>query len=70
MLSAMSKKRGPKGSGRQGIPTTVYLPADLRQALDQCAQGNRRTLTAEVMLAVEAHLKAAGLWPPGEEVEE
>ena len=60
MLAVMSKKRAPKGSGRQGTPMTVYLPPALRAALDALADDNRRTLTAEVVMALEAHLLAAG----------
>ena len=34
------------------------LPASLAEAIRQLARNNRRTLTAELILAVENHLKA------------
>ncbi len=36
------------------------LPASLAEAIRQLARNNRRTLTAELILAVEKHLKVNG----------
>lgn len=49
---------------RTGVPLYVYVPPEIRSAIDELAERNRRPLTSEVLIALEAHLKAAGLWPP------
>lgn len=55
------RKNGPK---RTGVPLHIYIPPELRQAIDDCADANRRKLTQEVVIALEEHLKRQGLWPP------
>jgi hypothetical protein len=54
----------PKRPRRTGVPLHVYIPPDLRAAMDRLAGENRRSLTSEVMIALENHLKAVGQWPP------
>lgn len=54
----------PKRPKRTGVPLHIYLPPELRAAIDALAEDNRRLLTVEVIMALENHLKAAGRWPP------
>lgn len=53
----------PRRPNRTGVPLHVYIPPDIREALDAMAEDNRRPLTSEVLIALEAHLKAAGRMP-------
>ena len=53
-----------KPSIRTGVPLYVYLPADLRAAIDEAATRGRRSLTSEVAIALEYYLSSIGLWPP------
>jgi hypothetical protein len=55
---------GPRRPKRTGVPLHIYVPPELRAAMDALAERNRRLLTTEVIMALEAHLAAAGLWPP------
>lgn len=48
---------------RTGVPLHIYIPPALRDAIDSCAESNRRKLTQEVIIALEEHLKKAGRWP-------
>jgi hypothetical protein len=72
MLLMTERKRASKqGEGkrrkppqRSGKPLNVWLEADVRDALDALLVQTRRSLTSEVSIALENHLKAAGLWPP------
>jgi hypothetical protein len=65
-------KRRPKKGGkpprkppqRSGKPLNVWIQDELRDALDELLGQTRRSLTAEVSIALEEHLKKAGLWPP------
>ncbi len=63
------KKPAPSGNEekkqrRHGVPLQMYLPAWVKEALESLAQDGRRPLTSECMIALEAHLKAAGRWNP------
>ena len=49
---------------RFGKPLHVWLDPVLRDAIEALAERSRRTLTMEVSIALEKHLKEAGLWPP------
>jgi hypothetical protein len=40
------------------------MPADLAQALRTLAGRTKRTLTAEILVALEEHLARNGVWPP------
>lgn len=68
MLVMAKKKPEPEESvrrpNRTGTPLHIYIPPELRAAIDQCAENNRRKLTQEVVIALENHLKGQGLWPP------
>jgi hypothetical protein len=49
---------------RTGKSLYVYLDPSLRNALDALADRTRRSVTPELAMALEEHLKEAGLWPP------
>lgn len=53
---------------RKGRPLHVWTSAELRRALEASARKNRRTLRAEVCLALERHLAARPGMAPKEEV--
>lgn len=67
-MLGMAKKKPPppprQPTTRAGKTLFVYVEGALRDALDALCEQTRRSLTAEVSLALEAHLRAAGLWPP------
>ncbi len=42
---------------RDDIQTNIRLPADIRSWLQQQAERSRRTLTAELIIAIEAYRK-------------
>jgi hypothetical protein len=46
---------------RTGIALQVYLTPEMREQLEQLAERNMRTMTAEVVLALRRHLAEAGL---------
>lgn len=64
-LEPMSRqpKGKPRRPNRTGVPLHIYIPPEVRAALDALADENRRPLTTEVLIALENHLKAAGRWP-------
>ena len=55
---------GGKPSPRSGKPLHIWIDEDLRAAVDRLLEQTRRSLTAEVSIALEKHLKEHGLWPP------
>jgi hypothetical protein len=69
-----SRKR-PDSKRSQGIDrhtrprVAFHMPADLAAALRTLAGRTKRTLTAEILVALEEHLAKNGVWPPaaGEE---
>ncbi len=54
----------PKPPNRSGVALFVYVPPELRAAIVALAARTRRTLTTEVVIALENHAKKNGLWPP------
>lgn len=42
------------------VPTYLRLPKAIKAAMESLAEENRRTLTAEIVLALESHLKESG----------
>ena len=65
MSEPVKKKRGRKGKpNRNGRSIQVWLPHSLYDALDAQLAESRRSITAEVTIALENHLKQSGLWPP------
>jgi predicted transcriptional regulator len=62
-MVAMARPKGAKK--RRGV--SYRLPEDLLDQLDKLTEKTRRTATAELEIALEAHLAAEGLWPPTEE---
>lgn len=47
-----------------GAPFTMRLPAGILAVIDQVAEENFRTRTAEIHLLIRKHLEAIGRWPP------
>ncbi len=45
-------------------PLGLRLNVRVMNAMRQLAEKNRRTLTAEMEIALEKYLAEAGLWPP------
>lgn len=65
MASTMSKKKPTSPpSDRHASTRMVRLPVELHDMVKALARRNRRSLTGEVMLALEAHLRAQGVEPP------
>lgn len=70
-MLAMAEKPQKKASktGRPRVHKTprvfiqARVTAELRQALQELADANRRTRGAELILAIENHLKASGRLP-------
>lgn len=59
-----SSKPPRKPPQRSGKPLNVWLESELRDALDALLAKSRRSLTAEVSIALEEYLTRQGLWPP------
>lgn len=54
-------RKKPRRTGRN---LQAWIPAELRDAVDASANRNRRSLTTEVIIALEKYLSSEGLWPP------
>jgi hypothetical protein len=76
-MPLMANKRGKNNKGskpagdaeskkgkRTGVSLHVYIGPALREAMDKLIERDRRSLTTEVEMALENHLKEKGLWPP------
>lgn len=68
-MSVMAPERKKKKPGRPkgripSVSIQARVPPALHHALEQLAAKTRRTRNAELVLALEAHLAAAGMWPP------
>lgn len=50
-------------ANRSGVTLTVYTSPVLRAALESALAKTRRSITAEVTLALEKHLQELGAWP-------
>lgn len=67
---AKPRKKDPKskrslGIDRHTLPRVVFHgPDDLIESFKELASRNRRTITAEILIAMEEHMRASGLWPP------
>lgn len=69
MLTTMPRNTKPSGRGRpKGAKPTESIQARvdpaLYEALEKLSKRTRRTKNAELILALEEHLRQAGLWPP------
>lgn len=42
----------------------TYLTDDLHNSLMKACRDSRRSITAELEVALESHLKSGGYWPP------
>ncbi|HTU22859.1 MAG TPA: hypothetical protein VMG10_32770 [Gemmataceae bacterium] len=47
-------------TGRSGTPIQVYLPPGMKEQLVEVARKNMRKISAEVVIALQAHLEANG----------
>lgn len=56
-----------KTPNRTGKSLHVYLEPALRDAIDKATKHTRHSLTTEVEIALEKHLKELGFWPPPEQ---
>jgi TraY domain len=67
-VMAKRKPKEPKArvSRRTGVPIMVWIPPELRDALDVLKNRTRRSLTTEVVMALETHLQSHNLWPSSE----
>jgi hypothetical protein len=70
MIAAMTDKKKKPGRPK-GRKETIVVQARaeplMHEALERLAQQNRRTKNTEMLIALENHLRAAGLWPPPQE---
>lgn len=57
----------PKKADRHKSRRTVALSDEMYEAIQQLANRNKRPVLWEVRLALEEHLRKAGLWPDEEE---
>jgi hypothetical protein len=48
----------------------VWIPASLRDALEIVTERSRRSLTAEVIVALEKYLRDEGVWPLASDTDE
>ena len=56
------KSRGrPPGEDKEAV--TVRLPVDLMERIRKLAEDNRRLLSAEIQVALEAHLRQEAVLP-------
>src|SRR5262245_15205119 len=75
-LRAMSKKQTGEASSSPGKSYHKHpvlglrLPADLVDLMRTLAARERRTLTAQISLALEEHLARHNLWPPSDQPED
>ena len=66
--SSNSRKQ-PDSKRSQGVDRHIrpriafHLPEDVHDALLALSKDNRRTITSELLIAVEEHLRASGRWP-------
>jgi hypothetical protein len=65
MSAVLAKKRKLPRKDRHLLRISTFrLSDEILDALRTLAQQNRRTMTAELILALETHLAKAKLWPP------
>jgi len=67
MLDVMPKKTPGRGRPKGGKPTEsiqARVSLELHAALEKLTAQTRRTKNVELVLALEEHLRRAGLWPP------
>lgn len=68
MSATMTEKRKNSRGRPKGRAPTVAVQArispELHEAFERMRQQTRRSVTVEIVVALEAHLAAAGFWPP------
>lgn len=58
-------KSKPKAKDRHASAFLLRLPEVWRDVFRKAKEKNRRPFTQEAIIALEAHFKEQGLWPPG-----
>ena len=51
---------------RHGSPLRIWIPQRIRRHIDNLRRDKRRTLTTEILIALEDHLRANGIDPDSE----
>ena len=69
LLMAKPKPPGRRGPGRPQtdtptVPVSTRIPQEIADILAALARRNRRSISAEVLIAVEERLQKLGLWSP------
>jgi hypothetical protein len=65
MVAMVEKKKATrKQPTRQGRSLMAWVPDDLFEAFQTLIKKNRRKIRDELIIALENHLTAFGLWPP------
>jgi hypothetical protein len=58
------KRRQGRPQGRkETMPVQARVDPKLHEALETLSERNRRSMSAELIIALEKHLAEAGLWP-------
>ncbi len=65
-MTEKKKAKPPEKPARKGKSLMIMIDAELRDAIDALRKETCRSLTAEVSLALKAHLRGEGYWPPGD----
>lgn len=52
-----------KRPNRSGVPLHIYIPPDLRAVIEALADDGRRSITNEVIIALEEYAARQGRWP-------
>jgi hypothetical protein len=60
----MSRPKKKQADEPQTVPTSIRFPREYLKQLRVLAERNHRSVNGEVLAAVEAALRAGGLWPP------
>ncbi len=61
--SLAARKKKPSKPNRTGVALQLYISAELRATLDRVLAKTRRSLTTEVVIALENHFRTLGEWP-------
>lgn len=64
LMPPRKKPKSPRSEDRHKPSFVMRLPKSYQEKVRELARRTRRTLTAEVQIALDAHLKANGIEPP------
>lgn len=54
---------GRKRPIRSGVPLHIYIPRELRAVIEALSEDGRRSITNEVIIALEEYATRKGRWP-------